>query len=103
MSNITLTAVRHTASLARLDLSHGLSEQDGQAALEKFVGQFEDILSSMQVLSEVDTTGVEPLYSPISHPAPPRPDIAVPAPGPDNVLSNAPERHEDFFVVPAIL
>lgn len=103
MSKITLQAVQHTASLARLDFSYGLSEEEGQAVLEKFTGQFEDILSSMQVLAEVDTTGVEPLYSPISHPAPPRADQAVPSPGPDKVLSNAPERHEDFFVVPAIL
>jgi aspartyl-tRNA(Asn)/glutamyl-tRNA(Gln) amidotransferase subunit C len=53
MSKITRDNVAHIAKLARLQLD--------DAKLDQFTKEFGDILAFIDVLQEVDTTGVEPL------------------------------------------
>ncbi len=53
MSKITRDNVAHIAKLARLELN--------DAKLDQFTKEFGDILAFIDVLQEVDTTGVEPL------------------------------------------
>lgn len=83
------------AKLARLDLD--------QDKLERFAGQFSDILQYMDKLAEVDTTGVEPMYSPSEHATVFREDVAVKTRERDQVLANAPEDDGSFFIVPKIV
>ncbi|MDR2350784.1 MAG: aspartyl/glutamyl-tRNA amidotransferase subunit C [Deltaproteobacteria bacterium] len=62
------------AKLARLDLREGLAPGTEEAELKKLVEEFGKIVGYMDILGEVDTEGVEPLYSPMVEPRPPRED-----------------------------
>jgi aspartyl-tRNA(Asn)/glutamyl-tRNA(Gln) amidotransferase subunit C len=93
-------AARAVARLARLRLE----EEGSDAAAEAMAEEFAKIVGYMDILSEVDTKGVEPLYSPMLDPQPPRPDVPRSGPGrADEILSQAPERVGRFFAVPRIL
>ena len=92
---ITRDDVRHMAQLARLDVD--------EATQDMFARQFGDILTYMDTLSRVDTTGVEPLYSPALHAGPVRPDVAQNRRQREDVLANAPEQNGEYFVVPRIV
>ncbi|GFM37018.1 Asp-tRNA(Asn)/Glu-tRNA(Gln) amidotransferase subunit GatC [Desulfovibrio psychrotolerans] len=87
--------VARIAKLARLE--------PDEAKLTLFAGQFESILNYMDTLNELDTTGLEPLYSPVTHATVLRDDVAVKTARRDDVLSNAPESDGQFFVVPRIV
>lgn len=90
-----LEQVRWVAHLARLEM--------GDADLETMTRQLTAILDYVNQLQQVNTDGVEPL----AHPLPvqnvfrddePRPSLPV-----DEALANAPDRHGDFYGVPAVL
>ena len=85
----------HLARLARL-----APEKD---ILVRFETQCADILSYMDILSEVDTTNVEPLYSPVEHATPYRDDEPEQRRKREDILANAPETDGQFFVVPRIV
>lgn len=87
--------VAAVARLARLSLD--------ESRLETFAGQFSDIVGYMDQLGTVDTEGVEPLYSPVEHAAPLRPDESAKTFERKDVLSNAPETDGQFFIVPKIV
>ena len=93
--NISQADVAHMATLSRLYVS-----PDEQAL---FARQFGDILAYMDVLAEVDTTGVEPLYSPVQHEGIPREDEARHVRSREAVLANAPHGDGEYFVVPRIV
>jgi aspartyl-tRNA(Asn)/glutamyl-tRNA(Gln) amidotransferase subunit C len=102
---LTLEQVRHVAALARLSLS---PEEE-----QRFVTQLSAILDAMKALGEVDTTGVEPMFSPLGHEVAGavsaaqgsglREDVVTPSFEPDRGLRNAPERVGTSFAVPKIL
>ena len=71
--------------------------------LERFGAQCGDILKYMDVLAEVDTTDVEPLYSPAQHVQKPRTDEPLRRRNRAEVLANAPETDGQFFIVPRIV
>ena len=92
---LTREEVLHVARLARI----GLTESD----VEKFREQLSTILEHFDVLSQVDTTGVEPT----THTLPllgvmgqdePRESLT-----PEQVLANAPLPHEGYLRVRAVL
>ena len=87
--------VARVARLARLELS--------EEKLETFAPQLDDILRYMDKLAEVDTTGVEPMYSPVEHVSVLRADEPAVEYDRDDVLSNAPETDGKFFIVPRIV
>ena len=99
------------ATLARLDLCYGLNEQESEARLAEVADQMDRAIEFISILEEVDTEGVEPLFSPffpsqssvLPYVAPPREDVAFVPESAEAVLSNAPERQATFFVVPPIL
>ena len=96
--------VLQVAKLARLDLGSGLSEEEANAKRILFAKQFDDIVSLMDTLAEVDTTGVEPLYWPLSGPISPlREDEAIKHNTREELLRNAPEQDGQFYVVPKIV
>ena len=87
--------VARIAQLSRLDLP--------QDKLELFAGQVGDILDYMDKLGELDTDGVEPLYSPVAHTTVLRKDEVRKDYKREDVLSNAPEQDGQFFIVPRIV
>lgn len=87
--------VAKVARLARLDLP--------EDKVELFAGQIGDILAYIDKLNELDTTGVEPLYGPVSHATVMRPDEVRRTCSRDEVLANAPETDGTFFTVPRIV
>jgi len=92
---VTKDDVKHIAALARLKFS--------DEELDKFTSQFNDILSYMDTLNEVDTENIEPLNHPVDNENVLRKDIPVPGISRDDALKNAPETDGEFFIVPRII
>ena len=92
---MTPDQVRWVAHLARLELT--------EAELATMTRQLTSIVDYVNQLQAVNTEGVEPL----AHALPvqnvfqadePRPSLSV-----GDALANAPDRHGDFYGVPAVL
>lgn len=92
---ITPEEVAKVARLARLDLP--------EDKLERFAGQLGDILGYMDKLSEIDTEGVQPMFSPVEHVTVTRPDVVNKEYEREEILSNAPEQDGEHFIVPRIV
>jgi len=93
--SLTADQVRWVAHLARLELS--------DPELATMTRQLSSILDYVDLLQQVNTDGVEPL----AHPLPihnvfrddePQPSLPV-----ADALANAPDRHGDFYGIPAVL
>ncbi|MCL6590495.1 MAG: Asp-tRNA(Asn)/Glu-tRNA(Gln) amidotransferase subunit GatC [Firmicutes bacterium] len=87
--------VEHVARLARLGLT--------EAEKEEFTWQLNEIISFVKKLNELDTTGIEPTAHAIPIQNVFRPDQIKPSLDPEQALSNAPDRVNDFFKVPKLL
>lgn len=74
-----------------------------ESVQEEMSSQCSNILAYMEKLAELDTTGIEPLYSPVMHDAVPRDDIAVRRAQRADLLADAPETDGEFFIVPRIV
>lgn len=90
-----LEAVRHVATLARLQLS---KEEE-----ELFAGQLSAIIDYFDQLQELDTEGVEATAYAVPLTNVMRPDQPGPSLPPPVVLANAPETAEGQFKVPRVL
>ena len=93
--SLTVLEMQHLCKLAKLDPDLKLQEL--------FVSQCGDILQYMERLEEVDTNNIEPLYSPISHVASLREDVAIQHLSKEDILSNAPKTDGNYFIVPRIV
>lgn len=87
--------VLHLAQLARLAVD--------ESEVERFSGQLSDIVSYMDVLNTVDTANVAPLYTTAEHVLRMREDESQHIRTREQVLSNSPEKNDEFFVVPRIV
>jgi len=87
--------VARIAELARLDVE--------EAKQELFAGQLSSILQYMETLNELDTSEVEPLYSPVEHDTPVREDEPESRCSREEVLGNAPETDGKYFIVPKVV
>lgn len=92
---ITTDDVTKMATLARLNID--------APTQERFARQCGDILRHMDVLTQIDTQGIEPLYSPVQHDSATRPDIATRVHDRASVLSNTPQKDDNYFVVPRVV
>ena len=92
---LTLDDVRHVAMLSRLALD--------DAHLKRLTGQLESILGYIAKLSEVDTTGVEPMAHALPLHNVLREDVVEPSLPLEKVLQNAPETDGPFFKVPKVI
>lgn len=92
---LTREEVDHVARLARLHFS--------EEEAERFREQLSAILTYVEKLGELDTTGVEPT----SHVLPIRnvfrEDAVLPSLPREEALVNAPDRTEEFYRVPKII
>ena len=60
-------------------------------------------MAYMDTLGQVDTSAVDPMYSPVEHATVTRPDEVRREHTRDEVLANAPETDGQFFIVPKIV
>jgi len=80
---------------------HTVRDTDQEEDL--MTGQLGSILEYVAKLDELDTDGVEPTYHAIEMTNVMRDDEVRPSPPVEEVLKNAPERQNSFFIVPRIL
>lgn len=96
---LTLHDVRKIAHLARLEL--GSAEQDSMLA------RLNDFFRIVEQMSTVDTSGVEPLYTPLSAAQAVhlrlRDDVVTEADRRDANLRNAPAVDSGLFLVPKVI
>lgn len=84
------------AELARLDYSD-------PAARKAVLSDMERVLSFVEKLNEVDTTGVEPLIFMTDEENVLREDVAEPSITKQEALKNAPVKDSDYFKVPRVV
>ncbi len=94
MVKITDELVEHLAELARLNLS-----EEQKKLMKK---DMQEILDYMTLLDEVDVSGVDPMYTPISNEAPLRKDEPKPFENVDGLRSNFPKEKDGHIEVPGI-
>lgn len=92
---LSFVEVEHVAELARLSLT------DDEKAL--FRGQLSAILDYAAVLQGVDTSAIPPTATVLPLRNVMRDDLARPSLPQEDVLANAPDARDGFFVVAAIL
>jgi aspartyl-tRNA(Asn)/glutamyl-tRNA(Gln) amidotransferase subunit C len=94
MDKIDPRDVAAIADLARLECE--------QETLHTFARQLDDILKYMDKLNELDTAGVQPLYSPVRHGTAFRQDEVNQEYSRDEILGNAPDADGAYFIVPKV-
>jgi aspartyl-tRNA(Asn)/glutamyl-tRNA(Gln) amidotransferase subunit C len=92
---ISAQDIRHVALLARLELT---AEEEASMA-----ASLDAILTYIEKLNALDTTGVEPTAHIIDLDTPWREDRVVNGPDTAALLANAPARDGDLFRVPKII
>ncbi len=93
--SVDQATVRHIARLARIKVS--------DAEAETLQGELNSILEWVEQLSEVDTDGVAPMTSVVEADMKKREDAVTDGDIPDDIVRNAPEREDHFFVVPKVV
>jgi aspartyl-tRNA(Asn)/glutamyl-tRNA(Gln) amidotransferase subunit C len=88
-------AVAHIAALARIRLS--------EAELDSLADELSHILTWMEQLNEVDTSGVAPMASVMAAGLPMREDEVTDGGRREEILANAPRTAHGFFVVPKVI
>lgn len=92
--SISIKDVEHVAKLARLSLT-----EDEKKLYAEQLGR---IIDSFNELSQLDTTGVEPMFHALPIVNVLREDEVVESLGHDKLLANAPAAENGFFHVPRI-
>lgn len=92
---LTPATVQQVALLARLTLS--------AAEVELFTRQLNDILTYVQKLSELDTTGIPPMAHVLELTNAFREDEVAGSLPLEEALANAPDRQRNSFAVPKII
>jgi aspartyl-tRNA(Asn)/glutamyl-tRNA(Gln) amidotransferase subunit C len=87
--------VEHVAKLARLELK--------EEELETFGRQLSEVLTYIEKLNELDTTGVEPMSHAVEITNVFREDETGKSLPVEEALGNAPESEDGFFKVPKVL
>ena len=88
-------AVAHIAALARIRLS--------EAELDPLADELSRILTWMEQLNEVDTSGVAPMASVAAAGLPMREDKVTDGGIAEDILRNAPATEDHFFAVPKVV
>ena len=93
--SIDKDTVRKVARLARISVT--------EEELEPLAGELGSILGWVEQLREVDVTGVEPMTSVTPMALKRRADEVTDGGRRDEILANAPDSREGFFVVPKVV
>ncbi|TMA34579.1 MAG: Asp-tRNA(Asn)/Glu-tRNA(Gln) amidotransferase subunit GatC [Deltaproteobacteria bacterium] len=95
MSGIARDEVMRIAALARLSMDDG--------EIDRMQRDLASVLSYVEALAGLDTTGVEPTAHVIPLATPMRADSPEPAMDPALAVANAPEASGSAFVVPKVI
>ncbi|MFO1188833.1 MAG: Asp-tRNA(Asn)/Glu-tRNA(Gln) amidotransferase subunit GatC [Alphaproteobacteria bacterium] len=87
--------VAKVATLARIRLE--------EAELEPMAAELSKILTFVEQLDRVDTTGVEPMTSVVQMDLPQRADVVTDGGYQEKVLANGPRVENGFFAVPKVV
>ena len=89
---ITTDLIKYLEKLARITLSEDEEKKVGN--------ELQDILTYIDMLNELDTDGVEAMSHcfPVTNVM--REDEVAPSMSPDEIVANAPESQDGYFVVP---
>jgi len=93
--SVDIDTVRRIARLARLALD--------DAHAPPMVDELNAILAWVEQLKEVDVQGVEPMTSGIAQRLKMRDDVVTDGGYPDDLMRNAPQSEDHFFVVPKVV
>ena len=93
--SVDLAIVRRIAHLSRIAVGDDEVERLGQ--------ELNAILAFVEELNAVDVSGVEPLTSVLPMKMKKREDVVTDGGFADDILTNAPEREDHFFVVPKVI
>ena len=89
---ITDETIEYVAALAKLDLTDEEKER-----AKKDLG---NIIGYVDTMSQLDTTGIEPMSHVFAYHNVFREDLVTNGPDRDNILANAPEEKDGGFKVP---
>ena len=95
MPRINPNEVRQIAELARLHLR--------DEEITRLAGELDHILEHIELVQQLDTSGIEPMTHAVPFDCPTRADEVGAMLAPDEALANAPARHDGFFEVPRIV
>ncbi len=93
--SLTKEETQKVAGLARLRLN--------DEELERLAPQLSNIISFIEQLSELDTNNVEPLANVVDITLPLREDVVNDGNCAEDILANAPEETQGYFVVPKVV
>ncbi len=93
--SVDIDAVKRVANLARI----AVSEAEAEQLQEKLNG----ILGFVEQLNEVDVEGVEPMTSVVDFAMKKRVDDITDGDKADDIIANAPESDDHFFMVPKVI
>ena len=93
--SVDRATVHRIAHLARIAVT-----EEEAARLEK---ELSGILDWVKQLEEVDTSGVEPMTRVVPMTLKKRPDVVTEGDIADEIVANAPQREDHFFVVPKVV
>ena len=87
-----------TAETQKLFKACGFGEID-----EALLSDIENIIDWQDVLKTVDVNGVEPMYNTLGEDAVAIKNSDIPFESKEDVFSNAPEKDDNFFLVPKVV
>lgn len=87
--------VAHIAMLARIKVP--------EAELAALAQELSGIMTWIEQLNEVDTSGVEPMSGVLQRNLPQREDTITDGGYPEKILANAPDAAHGFFTVPKVV
>lgn len=93
--SVDQATVRRIARLARIKLT----DED----VPRLEGELNAILKWIDMLNEVDVSGVEPLTSVVEVEMKMRDDVVTDGNMPDDVVANAPASEDHYFMVPKVV
>jgi aspartyl-tRNA(Asn)/glutamyl-tRNA(Gln) amidotransferase subunit C len=93
--SVDAATVRRIAHLARIAVA--------ESEVEHLQGELNAMLAFVEQLREVNVDGVEPMTSVMPMEMKKRPDVVDDGEIADEVLANAPETQDHFFLVPKVV
>ena len=93
--SVDAATVRRIAHLARI----AVAEEE----VEHLRGEINAILAFVEQLDEVDVTGVEPMTSVTPMAMKKRQDVVTDGGKAEDIVANAPETADNFFLVPKVV
>lgn len=93
--SVDIATVKRVAHLARIAVD--------DADAERMTGELNNILKFVEQLNEVDVKGVEPMTSVTPMALRERQDVVTDGDKAADIVANAPETAENFFLVPKVV